>query len=115
MSIERTTCLGMGWMVSSEKYHVMLDRAPEDLRGEIQNKFHPVNSYISDTEYFLGEFIHCIDEGEYFDLFVMREGILEGVEGFINKYMAILSLCGEEIKPDNYWGEAHLYVIHRVW
>ena len=30
MSVERTTCLGMGWIISSEKYQAMLEAAPED-------------------------------------------------------------------------------------
>jgi len=115
MSVERTTCLGMGWIISPEKYQAMLEAAPEDKQGEIQDEFYPINSYIGDTDYFLGEFIRCIDEGDYFDLVATQEEILSNVEGFIDKYMEILNLCGESISPDSYWSEAHLYVIHRVW
>ena len=115
MSVERITYIGIGWIVSSEKRDKICEQAMEN-RGEVEDLFMPIDAYCSDSEYFIGDVIHCIGEGEYINLIDIQETVNSFIDDFSERYEHILvDLCREELTIDGFWSSPSLYIIHKLY
>jgi hypothetical protein len=111
--IESIATVGLGWIISSEKFKEMQDKAGTKF-NEISNNFHLINQYFDQTAVFLGEFCSPVNAGDFTNL-VDHVNMLNNIAGSIEysaKYESILTVCGENITPDSNWSEAKLFLLH---
>ena len=116
MSVDRTACLGLGWVISHDEYEQMRQLAG-DRWEEVEDNFQYINSYYSDSDVFVGGTMCHIDEGSYLDLGEIANKInLEfDHEAFMEDFTKILRICGQEITIDSKWAMAQIYILSLLW
>ena len=114
MSVERATHIGMGWMVSAQTKEKMCAAAGEAL-DEVEDHFLAVNNWSSDSDYFFGDLVHRVDEGEYIDFLDVNKCLETVIGTFSERYTRLIELCGEQISVGSKWTEPSVFVIHTVY
>lgn len=112
MSVNRTTCIGLGWVIPKSLYCEM-QRCAADRWDEIEGCFTTLDCYHADSDIFLGEAFGLIEGGEHIDLIdiIARKNAEIDEDAFSKQYIEVLRICGQEISPDSMWSEAKLYVL----
>jgi hypothetical protein len=116
MSVDRTTCLGLGWVISHDKYEEMRDAA-DNKWGAIEDYFHYIDCYREDSDVFVGELFAPVGEGEWINLIEAAQKLQAEVDeyDFGAKFCKILvDVCGQDLGPESPWTEAQVYLLHRL-
>jgi hypothetical protein len=116
MSVDFSTCVGFGYMLTPDEYKTMRQYALDhDSWCEIEDEFQYVDAYTDDSPRFLGEIFSDIEPGEYVTMDIVIYPPSFDPEVFSRKYAEILTTCGIDITPESKWETPKLYVMHRVW
>ena len=105
MSVDYTTHIGLGYIVTAEEKAHILNHCLAT--AELEDEFLCLNAYIDDGFYFLGEEIESINTGcfSFTDLeFLYEENWYKEIE---DKYGMFLEYLEKDTKPK-------LYVLNRV-
>ena len=114
MSVEFSTQIGFGYMLTPEEHQKMIDYAEEhDALGEVEDEFICLDSW-SGGNYFLGEIFSTIEGGDYVTMDAVIYPSSFNPELFSRKYEEILNLCGVAVLPETKWDNPKLYVMHIV-
>lgn len=114
MSVDITTHIGIGWVISQEQKEEMIETAEKsNLYDEIGDSFHYINSYSDTSDVFFGEFIISVDAGDYVDLRGFADNF--DYEGFLRSFKEVLVACGQESKLEEEWSNPKLYLINQLW
>ena len=108
MSVDYTAYIGLGWVIDEALYSAMQDAAG-DQWGDVEDFFHHINMYSSDTDIFFGDFIYGVDAGDYELLTNLLEEV--DINSFCQKYNEVLKICGQD--PDRW--VAKTFLINRIW
>ena len=111
--IESIATVGLGWIIPSEKFKEMQEKAGTKF-NEISHNFHLINQHFDKTAVFLGELCSPVNAGDFADL-ANHIDMLSNIAGSIEysaKYESILTVCGENIIPNSNWSEAKLFLLH---
>lgn len=115
MSVDITTNVGFGYMLTPNQYETMREAA--ETVGEwddMEDLFRPINCYISDSPVFLGYIFVTVDPGEYI---TMEETLYPSdfnPERFAYAMSEIFDVCGVDVKPGSKWENPKLYTFVRI-
>ena len=114
MSVDRTACIGHGWVISAEKYETM--RATAEAAGQwdnIEEYFRHINSYQENSDVFFGDIFCTVGQGDYVNIASIIQSMILMVdeEKFSDAMCEILDICGETVTPDSFWHEAQVYML----
>lgn len=115
MSVEYSTTIGLGWLISNDEYEIMQEGAGYAW-NDIVDDFIPVDAWAERTDYFLGATYGNIEPGMALNLINVASDIQANLdtEWFNDKFGTILTLCGYQITPDSKWANANLYILSLV-
>lgn len=115
MSVDITTCVGFGYMLTPDQYYSMWNAATA--AGEwddMEDLFCPIDCYDEDSPVFLGYIFVTVDLGEYI---TMEETIYPSdfnPDGFAYVMSEIFTICGVDVKPGSKWENPKLYTFVRI-
>lgn len=116
MSVDFSTCVGFGYMLTKDEYDQLREYAEtHDTWDEVEDEFYYVDAYTDESPRFLGEIFSTIEPGEYVTMDMVIYPSTFNPELFSRRYSEILTLCGVDIFPESKWETPKLYVMHRVW
>lgn len=114
MSVDFSTRVGFGYMLTPDEHQQMIDYAEEhDMLGEVEDEFMCLDSW-SGGNYFLGEVFSTVEPGEYVTMDVVIYPPDFNPELFARRMEEILTICGVSILPETKWDNPKLYVMHIV-
>lgn len=114
MSVDRTACIGHGWVISHERYEQMRDAAETAGKwGEIEEYFRYINAYHDDSDVFFGDIFYSIGEADYVNIadLLTSMAVLIDEDKFSDAMCDILETCGERVTDDSIWHEAQIYML----
>ena len=112
MSVNYSTNIGFGYMLTPEEYGYMKSMVKRNgAWGQIEDEFYPIDAYSDNSFIFLGEIFSTIDSGEYEAMDLAIYPPTFDPEMFSRRYEEILMLCGITIKPETKWETPKLYVM----
>lgn len=114
MSVDRTACIGHGWVISHERYEQM--RAAAETAGkwdEIEEYFRYINAYHDDSDVFFGDIFYSIGEADYVNIadLLTSMAVLIDEDKFSDAMCDVLETCGERVTDDSIWHEAQIYML----
>ena len=115
MSVDITTNVGFGYMLTPNQYSKMREAAEAvDEWDDMEDMFRLVDCYDEDSPVFLGYIFVTVDPGEYI---TMEETIYPSdfnPDGFAYVMSEIFTTCGVDVKPGSKWENPKLYTFVRI-
>jgi hypothetical protein len=115
MSVDITTNVGFGYMLTPNQYNKMREAAEAvDEWDDMEDMFRPVDCYDADSPVFLGYIFVTVDPGDYITIKEIIYPSDFNPDGFAYVMSEIFNTCGIDVKPGSKWENPKLYTFVRI-